>query len=80
MFRECKLGKDEDWAIWINNLEDLRLKFKAMGSSMTDDPFMIQVLNSLTAEYELQMLNLKFERLSSKKNDESGEEKMLFVT
>jgi hypothetical protein len=63
---------------------------------------MIQVLNNLTAEYELQMLllkkrignkekplsveefkdelNLRFERLMSKQNDESGEEKALSVT
>ena len=70
-----------------------------MGSSMTDDQFMIQVL---TGDYELQMLllekrigskdnplsieelkeelNLRFERLSTKKNDDSGEENALFTS
>jgi gag-polypeptide of LTR copia-type len=106
MFRESKLSKDEDPEVWITNLEDLRIKLEVMGSSMTDDQFMVQVLNSLTGDYELQMLllekrigdkmnpltidelkeelNLRFERLSSKKesikNDESGEEKALFTT
>jgi hypothetical protein len=101
MFRDFRLGKDEDPEILINNLEDLRVKSEAMGSIMTDYPFMIQTLNSLTAEYDLQILllekrignkgnpfsveelkeelNLRIERLSSKNNDESGEEKVLFI-
>jgi hypothetical protein len=42
---ECKLGKDEDPETWITNLEDLRLKLEVMASFLTDDQFMIQVLN-----------------------------------
>jgi hypothetical protein len=38
----------------INNLEDLRVKLEVMGSNMTDKQFTIQVLNSLTGNYELQ--------------------------
>jgi hypothetical protein len=56
LFRECKLGKDEDPETWITNLEDQRLKLEVMGSFITDDQFMVQVLNSLTNDYELQML------------------------
>jgi hypothetical protein len=67
LFRECILGKDEDLEIWITNLEDLRLKLEVMGSFMTDDQFMIQVLNSLTNDYELQMLLLE-KRIGSKEN------------
>jgi hypothetical protein len=37
MFRESKIGKDEDPEIRINSLEDLRAKLDAMGSSMTDE-------------------------------------------
>jgi hypothetical protein len=59
LFRECKLGKDEDPETWITNLEDLRLKLEVMGSFMTDDQFMVQVLNSLTNDYELQILLLE---------------------
>jgi gag-polypeptide of LTR copia-type len=58
-FRESKLSKDEDPDVWIANLEDLRIKLEVMGSSMTDEQSMIQILNSLTEEYELQMLLLE---------------------
>jgi gag-polypeptide of LTR copia-type len=56
MFRESRLGKNEDPELWINNLEDLRIKLETMGSNMTDDQFIVQVLNSLTSDYKLQML------------------------
>jgi gag-polypeptide of LTR copia-type len=59
MFRESRLGKNEDPELWINNLEDLRIKLQTMGSNMTDDQFIVQVLNSLTSDYELQMLLLE---------------------
>jgi gag-polypeptide of LTR copia-type len=58
-FRKSKLSKDEDPDVWIANLEDLRIKLEVIGSSMTDEQFMIQILNSLTEEYELQMLLLE---------------------
>ena len=102
MFRDSRLGKNEDPDVWINSLEDLRVKLEVMGSSMTDDQFMIQVLNSLTGDYELQILllekrignienplsieelkeelSLRFERLSTKQNEDSGEENALFTT
>jgi hypothetical protein len=67
LFRECKLGKGEDPETWIKNLEGLRLKLEVMVSFMTDDQFMVQVLNSLTNEYELQMLLLE-KRIGSKEN------------
>ena len=102
IFRDSRLGKNEDPEVWINTLEDLQVKLEVMGSSMTDDQFMIQVLNSLTGDYELQMLllekrignienplsieelkeelSLRFERLSTKQNEDSGEENALFTT
>ena len=46
LFRESKLGKNKDPEIWINNLE-------VMVSEMTDEQFLIQLLISLTNEYEL---------------------------
>jgi hypothetical protein len=66
-FRESNLGKDEDPETWITNLEDLRLKLEGMGSFMTDEQFMVQVLNILTNYYELQMLLLE-KRIGSKEN------------
>jgi ABC-type ATPase with predicted acetyltransferase domain len=51
----------------ITNLEDLRLKLEVMGSFMTDDQFMIQVLNTLINDYKIQMLLLE-KRIESKEN------------
>jgi hypothetical protein len=73
LFRECKLGKDEDPETCITNLEDLRLKLEVMGSFMTGDQFMIQLLNSLTNDYKLQILLLK-KRIGSKENPLSIDE------
>ena len=73
MFRESKLGKNEDPEIWINNLEDLRVKLEVMGSEMTDEQFLIQALNSLTNDYELQM-TLMEKRIGDKMNPLSIDE------
>jgi hypothetical protein len=67
LFRECKLGKDEDPKTWITNLEDLRLKLEVMGSFLTDDQFILQVLISLINDYKLQVLLLE-KRIESKEN------------
>jgi gag-polypeptide of LTR copia-type len=67
MFRESKLGRNEDPVIWINDLEDLRVKLEVMGSNMTDEQFLIQVLNSLSGDYELQM-TLTEKRVGNKDN------------
>jgi hypothetical protein len=67
LFGECKLGKDEYPETRITNFEDLRLKLGVVSSFMTDDQFMIQVLNSLKNDYELQMLFLE-KRIGSKES------------
>jgi hypothetical protein len=67
LFRECKLGKDEDAETWINNLKGLRLKLEVMGLFMTDYQFIVQVLNTLTNKYKLQMFLLE-KRIGSKEN------------
>jgi hypothetical protein len=59
VFRECKLGKEEDPVTWTTNLEDLQLKMKLMGLFMIDDQFMFQTLNISTMKYKLQMLVLE---------------------
>jgi gag-polypeptide of LTR copia-type len=73
MFRESRLGKNEDPEVRINNLEDLRIKLETMDSVMTDDQFIVQVLNSLTSDYELQMLLLK-KQIGNKDNPLSIED------
>jgi gag-polypeptide of LTR copia-type len=67
IFRESRLGKNEDPEIWINNLEDPRINLETMGSNMTDDQLIVQVLNSLTSDYKLQMLLLE-KQIGSKDN------------
>jgi len=59
MFGQRKLDKDEDPEIPIAKIEVLQMKLEVIGSSMTDEQFMTQVLNSLTTGYELQMLVLE---------------------
>jgi hypothetical protein len=56
LFRERKLGRNEDPEIWINNLEDLGVKLEVMGSNMTNEQFLIQVYN----------VNLEFSRKSNR--------------
>ena len=54
-FRELSLKKDEDPEVWITQLEDLRVRLEAMDSIISDNQFMIHILNNLTSEYELQV-------------------------
>jgi gag-polypeptide of LTR copia-type len=64
MFRESKLERNEDPENWINNLEDLRVKLEVMGSNMTDEQILIQVLKSFTGDCKLQMTLMKENPLS----------------
>jgi hypothetical protein len=50
---------DEDPEIWKTNLKALKMKFEVMDLFMTDDQFMVQVLNRITYAYDLQMLLLE---------------------
>jgi hypothetical protein len=54
MLRRRALCKNEDTTDWIIILEEFRMKLEDMGSGMTDD-----ALNSLTNDYELQMVLLE---------------------
>ena len=70
MFRESKLGKNEDPEVWINNLKDLRVKLEVKGH---DERLLVQVLNSLTGDYELQMILME-KRIGNKENPLSIDE------
>jgi hypothetical protein len=63
-------GRKEEWLSWN---ESLRIKLEPMGSVMTDDQFIVQVLNSLTSDYKLQMLLLE-KQIGNKENPLSIEE------
>jgi gag-polypeptide of LTR copia-type len=54
-FRELCLKKGQDPEIWITDLEDLRVRLEAMGSSKSENQFMIHILNNLTSDYEIQL-------------------------
>jgi hypothetical protein len=48
------LKKGQDPEIWITELEVLCVKLENMGSCITEDQFMIHILNNLTSDYDLQ--------------------------
>jgi gag-polypeptide of LTR copia-type/Zinc knuckle len=95
-FRQCALKKGQDPEIWLTELECYRMKLEELGSNITDNQFMIHILNNMTSYYDLQLalmerqindklspltvdeirddLNLRFERLNMKSNDESENE------
>jgi hypothetical protein len=49
------LKRGQDPEVWITELEDLRVKLENMGSCITEDQFMIHILNNLTPDYDLQL-------------------------
>ena len=54
-FRELSLKKGQDPEVWITELEDLRVRLEVMDSSISENQFMIHILNNLTTDYELQL-------------------------
>jgi hypothetical protein len=92
-FRQCSLKKGQDPDIWITELEDYRMRLEELGSSISDNQFILNILNNMTDDYDLQLammekqvtdksnpltidkirdnLNLRFERLNEKQNEES---------
>jgi Reverse transcriptase (RNA-dependent DNA polymerase)/gag-polypeptide of LTR copia-type/Zinc knuckle len=90
-FRQCALKKGQDPDVWITELEDYRMKLDELGSSISNNQFIIHILNNMTDDYELQLammekrlndkinlltvdeirddLNLRFERLNIKTNE-----------
>jgi hypothetical protein len=79
-FCQCTLKKYHDPEIWITELKDLCMKHKKLGSSITDNQFMTQILSNMTWDYYLQLAimanismpksNLLLERLIMKENEE----------
>jgi hypothetical protein len=67
IFRQRFLCKNEYPVAWIKTLEEFRMKLEDMWSAMTDDQFMIHVLNNLTSDYELHMVLLE-RRIENKEN------------
>jgi hypothetical protein len=49
------LKRGDNPEIWITELEDLRIRLEDMGSTISDNQFMIHVLNNVTTDYDLQL-------------------------
>ena len=95
-FRQCALKKGQDPDVWITELEDYRMKLDELGSSISENQFILHILNNMTADYDLQLammekrlndkanpltvdeirddLNLRFERLNEKTNNNESED------
>jgi hypothetical protein len=58
-FRELSLKKGQDPEVWITELEDLCIKLENMGSFISENQFMIHILNNLTSYYDLQLALMK---------------------
>jgi hypothetical protein len=54
-FRQCSLKKGHDSGIRIIELEDYRLRLEELGSSISDNQFILHVLNNMTDDYDLQL-------------------------
>jgi hypothetical protein len=52
-FRELSLKKGQDPEVWITALEDLCIKLENMSSCITENQFMIHILNNITSDYDL---------------------------
>jgi hypothetical protein len=52
-FRQSALKKDQDPDIWITELEDYRMKLDELGSSISENQFILHILNNMTADYDL---------------------------
>jgi hypothetical protein len=54
-FRELSSKKGQDPEIWITDLEDLSVRLEAIGSSISENQFMIHILKNLISDYILQL-------------------------
>jgi hypothetical protein len=54
-FRQCSLKRGKDLDIWIAELEDYRMRLEELGSSISDNQFILHILNNMTEDYDLQL-------------------------
>ena len=67
LFYSAKLKKNADPDVFITYLEDLRLNMAEMKSMMTDDQFLLHLLNNLTKENDPEVKDLE-KRIGSDEN------------
>jgi hypothetical protein len=66
-FRQSALKKGQDPDIWITELEDYRMKLDELGSSISENQFILHILNNMTANYDLQLAMME-KRINDKIN------------
>jgi hypothetical protein len=66
-FYSATLKKKVDPNIFITYLDDVGGRMEDMGSQMTDNQFMMHILNNSTKDYEMQVLKLE-DRIGSSTN------------
>jgi hypothetical protein len=60
-----KKGQDPD--IWITELEDYQMRLEELRSSISDNQFILQILNNMTEDYDLQLAMME-KRVTDKSN------------
>jgi hypothetical protein len=66
-FRQCLFKKGQDPAIWINSLEYYQMIIEELGSSISDNQFILHVFNNMTDYYALQLAMME-KRITDKSN------------
>jgi hypothetical protein len=66
-FRQCSLKKGKDPDIWITELEDCQMRLEELGSSISDNQFILHILNNMTVDYDLQLAMME-KRVADKSN------------
>jgi hypothetical protein len=66
-FYRARLKKKVDPDVFITYLEDIRTRMEEMGSKMTDEQFMLHVMNNLSSDYENQVNKVE-DRVGNKTN------------
>jgi hypothetical protein len=54
-FRHCSLKKGQVPDIWITELEDYQMRLEELGSSFSDNQFILHILNNMTEDFDLQL-------------------------
>jgi hypothetical protein len=54
-FRDSSLNKGQDHEVWKTDVENSHFRIDDMVSSISENQFMIHVLNNLPTEYDLQL-------------------------
>jgi hypothetical protein len=54
-FRQYSLKKVQDPTIWITEFEDDQMRLEELGSIISENQFILHILNNMTDDYYLQL-------------------------